>query len=107
MLVASLLPVVRPGAPSSILAPSSNALVTSSFLLLLVRHLLLVAMPFAPSSVLAPRRNNLFPTRSFCSKSGIVSMKVRTSLWSVQNVFSRPDHEKNNKKSVSFFLTCY
>ena len=80
MLVASLLPVVRPGAPSSILAPSSNALVTSSFLLLLVRHLflvaslllvvrpgapssfllllvrhlLLVAMPFAPSSVLVP-----------------------------------------------------
>ena len=39
-LIASLLLVVMPGAPSS-------------FLLLLVRHLLLVAMPFV-TSVLAP-----------------------------------------------------
>ena len=30
--MASLLLVVRPGAPSSVLAPSSDALVTSSFL---------------------------------------------------------------------------
>ena len=49
--------VVRPGAPSSVLAPSSDApcsvrsllflliLVSTSFLLLVVRHLLLVAMP--------------------------------------------------------------
>ena len=48
-----LLLVVRPGAPRSVLAPSSDALVPSSFLLLLVR-MLLVAMPGAPSSVLAP-----------------------------------------------------
>ena len=58
-LVASLLLVVRPGASSSVLAPSSKALVTSSYLLLVVRpgqellvaSLLLVAMPFVPSSV--------------------------------------------------------
>ena len=42
-------------APSSVLAPSSDALVTSSFLLLVVRpgapsSVLLVAMPFAPRS---------------------------------------------------------
>ena len=36
-----------PGAPSTVLVPSS-------FLLLEVRHLLLEAMPFAPSSVLVP-----------------------------------------------------
>ena len=48
---------VRPGAPSSVLAPSSKALVTNSFLLLpvrhlllLVRHLLLVAMDSVSSS---------------------------------------------------------
>ena len=40
-----MLLVVRPGAPSSVLAPSSDALVTSSFLLLVVR-------PGAPSSFL-------------------------------------------------------
>ena len=38
-----LLLVVRPGAPSSVLVPSSDALVTSSFLLLVAWHLLLVA----------------------------------------------------------------
>ena len=42
-----LLLVVRPGAPSSVLAPSSDALALSTFLLLVVR-------PGAPSSVLAP-----------------------------------------------------
>ena len=40
-----LLLVVRPGAPSSVLAPSSDAFVPSSFLLLVVRL-------GAPSSVL-------------------------------------------------------
>ena len=40
-----LLLVVRPGAPSSVLAPSSDALIAS---------LLLVVRPGAPSSVLAP-----------------------------------------------------
>ena len=44
---------------TSVLAPSSDALVTSSFLFLLVRHLFLVASllllrPGAPGSVLAP-----------------------------------------------------
>ena len=34
--------VVRPGVSSSVLAPSSDALVTSSFLLLVAMHLLLV-----------------------------------------------------------------
>ena len=76
-LVASLLLVVRPGAPSSVLAPSSKArspLVASlllvvrpgveplvASLLLVVRQgarrvasLLLVVRPGAPSSVLAP-----------------------------------------------------
>ena len=45
-LVASLLLVVRPGAPSSVLAPSSEARSPSFLLLLvrLVRHLLLEAM---------------------------------------------------------------
>ena len=52
-----LLLVVRPGAPSSVLAPSSDALVTSSFLLLVVR-------PGAPSSVLAPSSDALV-TSSF------------------------------------------
>ena len=33
-----------PGAPSSVLATSSDALVSNSFLFLLVRHLLLLAM---------------------------------------------------------------
>ena len=42
--------VVWPGATSSVLAPSRNALVTSSFLLLVV-------WPGATSSVLAPSRN--------------------------------------------------
>ena len=47
-----LLLVVRPGAPSSVLAampgaPSSDALALSSFLIVVVR-------PGAPSSVLAP-----------------------------------------------------
>ena len=41
-----LLPVVRPGAPTSVLAPSSDALAPSSFLVLVVR-------PGGPSSVLA------------------------------------------------------
>ena len=45
--MASLLLVAMPGAPSSILAPSSDALVPTSFLFL-------VAMPGAPSSILAP-----------------------------------------------------
>ena len=45
-LVASLLLAVRPGAPSSVLAPSNDAL-PSSFLLLVVR-------PGGPSRVLAP-----------------------------------------------------
>ena len=48
MLVASLLLVAMPGAPSSVLAPSSDARRP------LVASLLLVAMPGAPSSVLAP-----------------------------------------------------
>ena len=42
-----------PGAPSSVLAPSSDAQS------LLVASLLLVAMPFAPSSVLAPSSDAL------------------------------------------------
>ena len=46
LLVAFLLLVVRPGAPSSVLVPSSDALVTSSVLLFLV------AMPGATSTVL-------------------------------------------------------
>ena len=51
-----LLPVlvVRPGAPSSVLAPSSVALVTRSDALVSNSFLFLVAMPGAPSSVLAP-----------------------------------------------------
>ena len=49
--------VVRPGAPSSVLAPSSDALVTSSFLFLVVR-------PGAPSSVLRPSSDALV-TSSF------------------------------------------
>ena len=44
-----------PFAPSSVLAPSSDALCP----LLLVASLLLVAMPFAPSSVLAPSSDAL------------------------------------------------
>ena len=52
-----LLLVVRPGAPSSVLAPSSDALVTSSFLLLVV-------WPGATSSVLAPSSDALV-TSSF------------------------------------------
>ena len=38
LLLASLLLVVRPGAPSSVLAPSSDALVCSSSVLLLDFH---------------------------------------------------------------------
>ena len=52
-----MLLVVRPGAPSSVLAPSSDALVTSSFLLLVVR-------PEAPSSVLAPSSDALLAPSS-------------------------------------------
>ena len=37
---------------SKALVTSSDALVSNSFLFLLVRHLLLVAMPFAPGSFL-------------------------------------------------------
>ena len=48
-----MLLVAMPGAPSSILAPSSRPGAPSSFLFLVVR-MLLVAMPGAPSSVLAP-----------------------------------------------------
>ena len=47
-LVASLLPGVRPGAPTSFL------LLVAIFWLLLVERMLLVAMPGAPSSVFAP-----------------------------------------------------
>ena len=50
--------VVRPGAPSSVLAPSSDALVTSSFFLLVVR-------PGAPSSVLAPSSDALVVSSFF------------------------------------------
>ena len=50
LLVASLLLVAMPFAPSSFLAPSSDALVPSSA----VASLLLVVRPGAPSSVLAP-----------------------------------------------------
>ena len=52
VLSSFLLLVVRPGAPSSVLAPSSDAFVLSSFLLL-------VARPGAPSSVLAPSSDAL------------------------------------------------
>ena len=47
-----LLLVVRPGASSSVLAPSSDALAPSSFLLLVVR-------PAVSSSVLAPSNDAL------------------------------------------------
>ena len=47
----SFLVLVWPGANSSALAPSGDAFVPSSFLLL-VRPLRLVAMPFVPSSFL-------------------------------------------------------
>ena len=50
-----LLLVARPGAPSSVLAPSSDALAPSSFLFLVVR-------PGAPSSVLAPSSDALAPS---------------------------------------------
>ena len=53
-LVASLFLVVRPGAPSSVHAPSSDALCSSSFLFLVVR-------PGAPSSVHAPSSDALCP----------------------------------------------
>ena len=46
--------VVRPGAPSSVHAPSSDALCPSSFLFLVVR-------PGAPSSVHAPSSDALCP----------------------------------------------
>ena len=69
-----MLLVVRPGAPSSVLAPSSDALVTSSFLApsskargsqgLPVASLLLVVRPGAPSRVLAPSSDALV-TNSF------------------------------------------
>ena len=78
--------------PKSVLVTRSDALVTSSFLLLVVRRLLLVAMPGAtssflflvamhlllvaslllvvrpgaPSSVLAPTSERLEPKRCFC-----------------------------------------
>ena len=61
----SFLLVVGPGAPSSVLAPSRDALVPSSFLLLVVmpfvpgHFLLLVEGPGAPSSVLAPSSDAL------------------------------------------------
>ena len=50
-----MLLVVWPGAPSSVLAPSSDALVPSSFLLLVV-------WPGAPSSVLAASSDALAPS---------------------------------------------
>ena len=52
-LVAFLLLVVMPGAPSSVLVTTSKALVTSKAMhLFLVAFLLLVVRPGAPSSVL-------------------------------------------------------
>ena len=50
--------LVRPGAPRSVLAPSSKALVPTSFLLLLVRHLLLVAIVAMHLFLLAVCGNN-------------------------------------------------
>ena len=58
LLVARMLLVVRPGAPSSVLAPSTMPFATSSFLLLVAR-MLLVVRPGAPSSVLAPSSDAL------------------------------------------------
>ena len=51
--VASLLLVVWPGAPSSVLAPSSKATENEEPLGPIVVSLLLVVRPGAPSSVLA------------------------------------------------------
>ena len=48
----SLFLVVRPGAPSGVLAPIVAMSGPSSFLFLVVASLLLVAMPGAPSSFL-------------------------------------------------------
>ena len=56
-----------PGAPSSILSPNSDALVTSSFLLLVV-------MLGATSSVLAPRFKEL--------DHAVVTGCFASSLWS-------------------------
>ena len=50
----SFLFLVRPGAPSSVLAPSSVALVTTSKALVPSSFLFLVVMTGATSSVLAP-----------------------------------------------------
>ena len=47
-----LFPVVRPGAPSSVLVTTSKALVTSSDALVTSSFLFLVVRPGAPSSVL-------------------------------------------------------
>ena len=60
--VAFLLLVVRPGAPSSVLVPSRDALVLVAFLLLVVR-------PGAPSSVLVPSSDALVTSSVFAPSS--------------------------------------
>ena len=57
-----LLLVVRPGATSSVLAPSSFLLLLVRHLLLLAWHLFLVVMPGATRSVLAPSSDALVPS---------------------------------------------
>ena len=52
LLIASLLLVGIPGAPSSVLVTTSKALAPRSEHLLLIASLLLVGIPGAPSSVL-------------------------------------------------------
>ena len=63
LVTSSFLLLVRPGAPSSVLAPSSEPLVASLLLvampLVTSSFLLLVVRPGAPSSVLAPSSDAL------------------------------------------------
>ena len=61
-VTSSFLLLVWPGAPSSILAPSSEPLVASLLLVvmpLVTSSFLLLVRPGAPSSVLAPSRDAL------------------------------------------------
>ena len=86
------------GFPSSVLAPSSVALVSTSFLLLLVRHLLLLAWHLSlvtifflesfivtSSDGLQPNSDGLHLDSSFHKKIVIHKVWVEVSCWSINH----------------------
>ena len=78
LLVVSLLLVVRPGAPSSVLAPCSDALVPSSVLLFLVAS----SVPSSYASKDTTRTHCHVPLHVILSVSRLSSTSRTQSVWS-------------------------